>query len=215
VDAGDENDKQYGAHCPKLKTDPKHGTWAYYLSHGSDPKTKQRVQFRKAGHATRREAASAAAELKTKLDTNSYVKPTNVTLGEYAQEWLPRRESTGKGLRATTLAGYRYYIAEDIRPSALGRMKLTDIRRYHVQEFVNDQTKAKRGTVTVRRLVTLLGTIFASAVKDELISTNPARDVDAPNWTVNRWRRGNRTKSGCSWNAPPSIGLGQCSKSPS
>ncbi|HEX6760120.1 MAG TPA: hypothetical protein VF086_17200 [Propionibacteriaceae bacterium] len=62
---------------------------------------------------------------------------------------------------------------EDIAPSALGKLKLTDIRRYHVQEFVNDQTKAGRGTVTVRRLVTLLGTIFAGAVKDELISVNP------------------------------------------
>jgi integrase len=59
-------------------------------------------------------------------------------------------------------------------------MKLTDIRRYHVSEFVADQTQAGRGTVTVRRLVTLLGTILASAVKDELIAANPARGVDRP-----------------------------------
>ena len=78
------------------------------------------------------------------------------------------------------MAGYEYYIRDDIAPSALGRMKLTDIRRYHVSGFVADQTKAGRGTVTVRGLVTLLGTVFASAVKDELISTNPARDVDRP-----------------------------------
>jgi integrase len=95
-------------------------------------------------------------------------------------EWLPRLERNDKGLRATTVAGYKYYVAEDIAPSALGRMKLTDIRRYHVQEFVADQMKAGRGTVTVRRLVTLLGTIFASAVKDELISANPARGVGRP-----------------------------------
>ena len=45
------------------------------------------------------------AELKTKLDKGTYVKPTAQTLGEYALEWLPRRERTGKGLRATTLSG--------------------------------------------------------------------------------------------------------------
>jgi integrase len=45
---------------------------------------------------------------------------------------------------------------------------------------VADQTKAGRGTVTVRRLVTLLNTIFGSAVKDELISTNPAQGADRP-----------------------------------
>jgi hypothetical protein len=59
-------------------------------------------------------------------------------------------------------------------------MKLTDIRRYHVQEFLDDATTAGRGVVTVRRLATLLGTIFATAVKDELISANPARGVDRP-----------------------------------
>lgn len=38
------------------------------------------------------EAASAVAELKTRLDRGTYVKPTARTLGEYALEWLPRRE---------------------------------------------------------------------------------------------------------------------------
>jgi hypothetical protein len=115
----DENGKQLGTHRPKLKSDPKHGTWGYYLSHGSDPKTHQRRQFRKAGYKTRAAAASAMAELKTKLDKGSYVKPTNRTLGEYALEWLPRRERSDKGLKATTLSGYRRYIEADIEPSAL------------------------------------------------------------------------------------------------
>jgi integrase len=120
------------------------------------------------------------AELKTKLDRGTYVKPTARTLGEYATEWLPRRERSDKGLRASTLSGYRRYIEVDIEPSALGGMKLTDIRRYHVAEFVNDLNEAGRGAVTVRRILTLLGTIFGSAVKDELISANPAQGADKP-----------------------------------
>lgn len=177
----DDNGRQLGKDCPRL-VNPKHGTWGYYLSHGIDPKTGRRRQFRKTGFTTKGAAASAAAELKTKLDKGTYVKPTARTLGEYATEWLPRRERSDKGLRETTVAGYKYYIRDDIAPSALGRMKLTDIRRYHVSEFVDDQTKAGRGTVTVRRLVTLLGTIFAGAVKDELIPHQPStrrRQADA------------------------------------
>ena len=84
----DENGRQYGKDCPKL-VNPKHGTWGYYLSHGIDPKTGQRRQFRKTGYATKGAAASAVAELKTKLDKGAYVKPTARTLGEYATEWLP------------------------------------------------------------------------------------------------------------------------------
>ena len=180
----DENGRQYGTHCPELRSNPKHGTWGYYLSAGIEPKTGQRRQFRKAGFPTKREADTALTELKNKLHRGTYVKPSDKTLAQYAREWLPRRERSGKGLRATTVAGYEFYITDDIAPSVLGAMKLTDIRRYHVSEFVADQTEAGRGTVTVRRLVTLLGTIFASAVKDELISTNPARDVTGPDWTV-------------------------------
>jgi hypothetical protein len=34
----DENGRQLGKACPKLRSDPKHGTCGYYLSHGSDPR---------------------------------------------------------------------------------------------------------------------------------------------------------------------------------
>ena len=176
----DEHGRQLGSACPKLKTDPKHGTWTYYLSHGHDPKTNQRRQFRKTGFATKREAASAVAELKTKLDKGTYVRPTSRTLGEYAFEWLPRRERTDNGLRASTVAGYKRYITDDIAPSALGEIKLIDIRRYHVSQFQDDLAKAGRGAVKVRRILTLLGTIFGSAVRDELISANPALGADKP-----------------------------------
>jgi hypothetical protein len=45
---------------------------------------------------------------------------------------------------------------------------------------VADLTKADRGAVTVRQILTLLGAIFASAVKDELIAANPAVGADKP-----------------------------------
>ena len=139
----------------------------------------------------------------------------NPHAGRVRLEWLPRRERSDKGLRSTTVASYGYYIRDDIAPSALGRMKLTDIRRYHVQEFLYDATKAGRGAVTVRRLATLLGTIFATAVKDELISANPARGVDRPNRTVAGWIRGSRTRCACFSVAALSTGWGRCLRWPS
>jgi integrase len=78
------------------------------------------------------------------------------------------------------VSGYLRYIDADITPSDLGGMKLTEIRRYHVSRFTEDLNEAGRGTVTVRRILTLLGTILASAVKDELITANPAHGADKP-----------------------------------
>jgi integrase len=175
----DENGRQYGKHCPKLEN-PKHGTWGYYLSHGSDPKTKQRRQYRKAGFKTRAAAASAVAKLKTSLDTGTYVEPRKITLAEYAPEILSRRETTGNGLKPTTMATYERYVRQDIVPSRLGEMRLTDIRRSHVNDWVSDLTKAGRGAVTVHRALATLQMIITQAVRDEILSFNPARMIDKP-----------------------------------
>jgi len=186
----DESGKQLGKNCPKIKSDPKHGTWEYRLSHGSDPKTGQRRQFRTGGFATKRAAESALADQKVKLDKGTYIKPSEVTLGEYALKWLPHRETTGNGLRATTVAGYDHYVRHDIDSSALGGMKLTEIRRFHVAQFVTELSKAGRGAVTVRRIMTLLQTILNSAVRAELIGANPAQGADRPKLDkdpVNPW----------------------------
>jgi integrase len=172
--------KQLGAKCPLLASDPRHGSWSFYLSHGSDARTGKRQQYRKAGYATKREAQAALAKLRTSLDTNTYVEPSKLLLADYATQWLARRQATGKGLKPTTAANYARYIRDHISPSQLGGMRLTDIRRHHINAFAAELTAAKRGAVTVRRILAVLGTIFASAQKDELISSNPAIGADKP-----------------------------------
>jgi integrase len=186
----DANGKQLGAACPELKSDSRHGSWAYALSHGSDPRTGKRRQFRKAGFATKREAQSALAELRASLDRGTYIQPSKLTLGEYAEKWLARRQVTGNGLKATTAANYRRYVEADIVPSQLGGMRLTDIKRHGINQFAADLTEAGRGAVTVRRILARLTTILNSAVKDELISSNPALGADKPvfgDGPVNVW----------------------------
>jgi integrase len=59
-------------------------------------------------------------------------------------------------------------------------MKLTDIRRHHINAFAADLIKAGRGAVTVRRILARLHSILASAVRDELIPANPATGADKP-----------------------------------
>jgi integrase len=182
-----EKGKQYSNEdpCPRM-ADPKHGSWGYFLSYGSEPDPKNprkrlRRQFRKMGFPTKQKAQSALAKLRAQLDDNVYVEPSKITLAEYARQWLKRRQTTGKGLKPTTAANYQRYVEQDIFPSRLGKMLLTDIRRHpHINQFVADLTAAGRGAVTVRRILARLSTIFASAVKDELISGNPVVGADRP-----------------------------------
>jgi integrase len=55
-----------------------------------------------------------------------------------------------------------------------------EIRRHNVNQFAADLVKAGRGATTVRRILTRLSTILATAQKDELISSNPAIAADRP-----------------------------------
>jgi integrase len=176
----DENGKQYARACPKLAQDPKHGSWAYYYSNGTDPRTGKRRQFTKGGYATKKAADKARTELKHQLGQGTYVKPSEKILATYADEVMERRLVTGTGLKPTTASTYDRYIRQDIAPSHLGGMKLTEIRRSHINQWVAELTKSGRGAVTVRRALATLQMIMSQAVRDEIISASPAQKIDKP-----------------------------------
>ncbi len=69
---------------------------------------------------------------------------------------------------------------QDIVLSQLREMKLTDIRRSHVNAWVAELRDAGRGAVTVRRALATLQMIFTAAVREEIIPANPARNIDKP-----------------------------------
>lgn len=169
----DDSGKQYGARCPKLVSDPKHGTWGYYVAGGTDPVTGKRVQHRKAGFNTKRAAQEARNKVAVKVDQGTYVPPTKEQYGEYLDKWLPIHAKTGKGIKPTTMENYARYIRNDIKSSALARLSLSDIRRYHLNEFLAGLVESGRGAVTVRRIATVLQASLRAAYKADRIDHNP------------------------------------------
>jgi integrase len=99
-------------------------------------------------------------------------------LAEYAPAVIERRRVGG--LKPTTLANYQRYVSQHIVGSKLGAMQLSDIRRSHVNAFLAELTKAGRGAVTVRRVLAVLRMVFSTAVRDELVGSNPAFMADKP-----------------------------------
>lgn len=176
----DENKKQLGGRCPLLVSDPKHGSWGYYVAGGVNPSTGKRQQFRKTGFPTQKAAREARNKVAVKVDQGTYVPPSKETYGEYLDKWLPRHAATGKGLKETTVDNYARYIRNDIKPSALSRMVLTDIRRYHLNEFLSGLSEAGRGAVTVRRIAAVLQGSLRSAARSHRIDHNPATELELP-----------------------------------
>lgn len=175
--------EQVATACPQM-SDPKHGRWSFRLSAGFDPVTKRRRQINGGTFATKREAQQERNKLAVKLDQGKVPTASRETLADYLPRWLERAGATGtsrrrKPLAATTLENYWRYAEQDILPTPLGGMQLRDVRRRHVQAFVDDLAK-ERGAVTVRRIVAVVQGCLSSAVRDELIEDNPARDLDLP-----------------------------------
>lgn len=170
--------------CPRM-SHPKHGRWSFRLSAGFDPLTKRRRQVNGGTFATKREAQQERNRMAVKLDQGKVPTVSRVTLTEYLPRWLDRAAVVGtsrrrKPLAANTLENYRRYAVQDILPASLAAMQLRDIRRRHVQAFADDLATTDRGNVTVRRIVAVLQGCLSSAVRDELIEDNPARDLDLP-----------------------------------
>lgn len=190
----DENRRQFGVlpvkgataeqkarTCPKLIADPKHGGYSWRVSAGFDPVTGKRVVVNGKTYPTLKAAQTALNQAKVLRDENRLQGPTKETLASYAAEWLPRRQTTGKRpLAQTTALNYQRYIDQDIAPSRLGKMRLSDIKRSDVQGFLDGLAKAGRGATTVNRILATVQAILTGAVKDEKVSVNVARGVEGP-----------------------------------
>lgn len=161
--------------CPRLLSDPKHGKWGYYLSRGFDA-SGRRLQTRVANFDSKKAAQSALAKARTEHDRGEFVETSRVKFGQWLDEWLTRREQRGD-IKRSTLDNYRRYVDADIKPSRLGRLRLTDIKRSDVNQFIDGLTAAGRGATTVRRIIAVVQGALTAALRDDMIATNPAREV--------------------------------------
>jgi integrase len=93
-------------------------------------------------------------------------------------EWLENIKPT---VELTTYAGYKKHIKGRLKDyfTRLG-ITLYDIRAYHIQGFYNELLKSGLKGQTVRRYHANMRKALQSAVKVEIIASNPADRVDLP-----------------------------------
>jgi integrase len=111
-------------------------------------------------------------------------RPAPLTFGEYAETWLeeakrrrdwrPRTVTVNEGALARVRPFFAHY-------------KLAAIRPRHVAEFIRSAL-AEYAPATVNLDVNVLVDIFNSAVREEVVETNPAQHVERPRIPRRRWR---------------------------
>jgi integrase len=103
-----------------------------------------------------------------------------MTFAAFLPQWLERAQRTRKGLRPSTVENYARYIRQDIIPSQLGATRLEDIRKHHLNGFIDDLVAAGRGAVTVRRIAAVVQGALRAAADGQLIPANPATRLALP-----------------------------------
>lgn len=134
----------------------------------------------------KRKCEKELAKFIAEVENNSFIEPAKLTLKAFSEKWI--KDYAEKNLAPKTVFEYKKLLDSRIIP-ALGHLKLDKLKPVHFIEFYNNlqedgiREDGKAGGLsanTIRHYHRLLHDILQSAVKWQLISSNPVSNVDAP-----------------------------------
>lgn len=190
--------RQLGRACPQLKRpngtwNPRHGTWSFKIYVTGERGNRDRVV--RGGFASQAEAQAEMDELKNKAAKGVDVT-RRLTVGQFLREWIDAKTD----VKANTAHSYRRHIELYFEP-LIGHILLSELRVRHVAEMLAQVGKVKGsrggGPATRQRVRASLRTALGDAMRQGLISINPATLVKLPSgrrpkalvWTVERVER--------------------------
>jgi integrase len=135
---------------------------------------------------TLEEARRAKSARLTDIGRGEFEERSRVTFRDFATEWVERYQGRGRrGFRDSTRDDYRRQLDQYAFKFFPERTRLTEITPSGVAAFVGwlcDASKQGRelSDSTVRNLMAPVRACLGTAVREGLIRSNPARDIDLP-----------------------------------
>lgn len=176
----DASGRQLGASCPRILTAGQ-GRW-YFTGELAGDTDGERRRLRRGGYGSRRAATEAARQYLP--GCRSGVDPL-ISVGAWPRRWLAARDT----IRASTRRSYQMRLRLYLVPY-LGRIPLRELQPHHVRTMfvaiaAEYERRGRTWTASSRqRLRATLRTALNAAIRERLVSTNAARDVELP--TVRR-----------------------------
>src|SRR4051812_32401433 len=133
---------------------------------------------------TRKKAEAELRERLVRVERKGYRRPQPLTFAQYANTWLAEGERR-RGWKPGTVWKYRSTIRH--LSQAFGSMPLGSIRPRDVAAYTTDalETFAPK---TVQLHLNVLHGILATALREELIDTNPVTGAERPKVRRRKWR---------------------------
>ncbi|WP_433473630.1 tyrosine-type recombinase/integrase [Spirillospora sp. CA-142024] len=169
-----QSGKALGARCPKLRAGGRHGSWYVRLELPVGVDGRRRV--RRGGFATRKAAEEALAQLGSPRGAGGGL----LTVGEWLTQWLATRARA-----ASTIKNYSCHVSRYLVPY-LGQIVLAELSVAHLQAMFagiarrHDARGAPLSAATLNRIRATLRTALNAAIRQGLISDNPASRVELP-----------------------------------
>jgi integrase len=133
---------------------------------------------------TKRKAEAELRDRLVRVDKRGWRKPALLTFGAYRKTWFAEGK-TRRSWAPRTVIQYASILKR------LGRsfdpMPLATIRPRHVAEYVATMTGDYEAS-TVSRDVSVLHDVFATAMREELVETNPVAGAEHPKIARRKWR---------------------------
>ena len=121
-------------------------------------------------------------QIENKGENNEYVKPSNITLGDWMDTWM--KEYKKNSVRPATYTSYHHSIESHIKP-ALGDIELQKLRPDHIQTLLNDMArgsavKTPLAPWTVLKAKNIISGALEQAIRNQIIPYNPAKAAVPP-----------------------------------
>lgn len=110
-------------------------------------------------------------------------KKAKATLNEYFDYWFTYFAKTGR--KATTCTNYKSYYNTYIRKT-IGEMPITKITKLDCQKIINQMVEDGKKHSTMTNLKSCLTAVLESAVDEDVILKNPARNLQIPQTEVKK-----------------------------
>lgn len=150
----------------------------------ADGRQVQETLGREADGWTRRKAEAELRERLVRVERKGYRQPKLLTFASYSQTWLSEGETRRRWARRTRTQ-YRSIVKR--LTAFIGPMALGAVRPRHVAQYVAHQGRTYEAS-TVSRDLSVLHDIFATALREEVVESNPVDGAEHPKLARRKWR---------------------------
>jgi integrase len=133
---------------------------------------------------TEKKARAELRERLVRVERRGWRRPAPLTFSEYAETWFSEGE-TRRRWAPRTVTQYRSILKR--LGAHFGPMPLAAIRPRHVAGYVAAQMGDYEAS-TVSRDLSVLHDLFATAMREELVESNPAAGAEHPKLARRSWR---------------------------